>query len=351
MMMKYVLLTACLLLAFVSKSQSRQDDDYKNWVVDLSQSQSSYDGIKIDKVELNEQNTVIHMSFRNLAFSSTLIEACNTFHLRSKGKKVARFIRAENIPTRNVFRTGFSCADETTAMRIKPGQFLRFRLYFTRIPEYLDKIDVVEYNGMESCEFDVWNLNISRKEPLHAPSIAASKPKVENKKPAVGSTPKPATKPSTQPPLIASKSPSTPQTKAENTVKEPAKPTIASAPTEFSGLKASVEKREVKVMKEYKINKKMLQLEVWDNDQEDGDVVSVMLNNHWILKGMRVTKNKKKLEIPLEEGDNTLVFHADNMGTAPPNTAAISFWDGQTSQTVIMNSDMGKSEAIRFIRN
>jgi hypothetical protein len=343
MMKKYILLTACLLLTFMSKSQNKQDDDYKNWIVDLSQSQSSFDGIKIDKVELNEQNTVVHMSFRNLGYSITYIEACNTFHLRSKGKKVARFVRAENIPTRNVYKIGFSCADETTSMRIKPGQFIRFRLYFTRIPEYLDKIDVVEYNGMESCEFDVWNLNISRKEPLRTPLIAASKPKIEDKKPIVKNTPKPSTKPTPQPPLIASKSPSSSQPKVENKVIEPLKPSIASAPL--------VEKREVKVIKEYNINRKVLQLEVWDNDQEDGDVVSVMLNNHWILKGMKVTKNKKKLEIPLEAGNNTLVFHADNMGTAPPNTAAISFWDGQISQTVIMNSDMGKSEAIRFIRN
>lgn len=331
-----------LMLTFTAFTQNAPSNDYKNWIVDLSQAQSSFEGIRIDKVELNDQYTVVHMSFKNFSFGDQHIEACNSFHIRSNGKKIARFVKAENIPTRDIYATGFSCADESSAMRIKGGQFVRFRIFFTRIPYYLNKIDVVEYTGEEACEFDVWNLNISRKEPISEPQMAAVTPKTPVKKPVNKNTVKQPIKkkPSNQPPLIASKSVDTPQSKPQNSISESNKPQVTPP-----------EKREVKVVKEYALKRKTVQLEIWDNDQEDGDVVSVMLNNRWILRGVKVTKSKIKVEIPLSEGINKLVFHADNLGTAPPNTAAVSFWDSEGLQTIILNSDMRKSEAIRFIRN
>ncbi len=340
-MKQSIFLMLFLMLTGTALTQNAPSNDYKNWTVDLSQAQSSFEGIRIDKVELNDQYTVVHMSFKNFAFSDQHIEACNSFHLRSNGKKIARFVKAENIPTRDIYATGFSCADESTSMRIKSGQFVRFRIFFTRIPYYLNKIDVVEYTGEEACEFDVWNLNISRKEPISEPQLAVVTPKTPLKKPANSLNKKPAKpKPSTQPPLIASKSIDTPQSKPQNQAAESQKPQVTPP-----------EKREVKVVKEYTLKRKTVQLEIWDNDQEDGDVVSVMLNNRWILRGVKVTKTKIKVEIPLSEGTNKLVFHADNLGTAPPNTAAVSFWDSEGLQTIILNSDMSKSEAIRFIRN
>jgi hypothetical protein len=341
-MKKYFYSLFLLFFSFIAFSQNKPKVDYENWIVDLSQAQSSFEGIKIDKIELNDRFTVVHMSFQNNFLGTQHIEACNTFHIRSNGKKVARFVKAENIPTRYVEKTGFSCADETTAMRIKRGQFVRFRIFFTRIPQYLNRIDVIEYNGRASCEFDVWNLNISKKEPLPQPSIASAtaKPKVAAAKPVNKNTTKPPVKKKDSDALIASKSPtSTTSTKPQSSEKTNTQPTTTPP-----------EKREVEVVKEYSMNRQTLQLEIWDNDQVDGDMVSIMLNNRWILRGVKVTKTKKKLEIPLADGNNTLVLHADNLGTAPPNTAAVSFWDAEGLQTIILNSDMDNSQAIRFIK-
>lgn len=341
-MKKYFYSIILLFYSFIAISQNKSNLDYENWIVDLSQAQSSFEGIKIDKIELNDRFTVVHMSFQNNFLGTQHIEACNTFHIRSNGKKVARFVKAENIPTRYIEKTGFSCADETSAMRIKRGQFVRFRIFFTRIPQYLNNIDVIEYNGRASCEFDVWNLNIGKKEPLPQPSVASTMPKTKT------APTKPVNKKTIQPPvkkkdtdaIIASKS-ATPlsSAKPQNT-----------AEVHSESATTLPEKREVQVVKEYVMNRKTLQLEIWDNDQVDGDVVSIMLNNRWILRGIKVTKTKKKLEIPLAEGNNTLVLHADNLGTAPPNTAAVSFWDSEGLQTIILNSDMDNSQAIRFIK-
>ncbi len=205
-MKKYFYTLCILFIYFAAIGQNNSRRDYENWIVDLSQAQSSFEGIKIDKIELNDRFTVVHMSFQNNFLGTQHIEACNTFHIRSNGKKVARFVKAENIPTRYIEKTGFSCADETSAMRIKRGQFVRFRIYFTRIPQYLNKIDVVEYNGRASCEFDVWNLNISKKEPLSQPTIASTIPKTTISKPVIKKSIKPNVKKQTNAPSIASKS-------------------------------------------------------------------------------------------------------------------------------------------------
>lgn len=353
-MKNIIFLTISLFFTLKGISQNDNAGNYKNWIVDYTQARSSFAGIKLDKLELNSKYTIAHMSFQNRHFSEQRIEACNTFHIRSNGKQIATFIKAENIPTRYVDKTGFSCADENTAMKIPPGMFVRFRIYFTRIPEYLNTIDIIEYDGFKECEFDIFNLNISRKEPLPTSSspIVTTKPKpivpkkilvlppdkiatVTNKK-LPSNKPKKTVPSNSKDRVIASKSVKEPEPKVE----EPLLPTVKTP-----------EQREIVVKKDYLLKIRMIQIEVWDNDQEDGDKVSIMLNKRWVLKGIAVTKNRRKIEIPLQLGENILTFHADNLGTAPPNTAALKFFDGQEEQTIILNSDMDNSEAIRIIRN
>jgi hypothetical protein len=355
-MKNIIFLILSLFLTLKSTAQNDNSGAYKNWVVDYTKSRSSFEGVQLDKIELNDNYTIAYMSFHNWGFGIQHIEACNTFHIRSKGKKIANFVKAQNIPTRNVDKIGFSCADEESSMKIKPGQFVRFRIYFTRIPEYLNTIDIIEYDGYRPCEFDIFNLNISKKEPLPSPqqSIAMIKPlpkkvvpppvvekqektivqqsKPEKPKPQTVKPPLPLPKPKEEEPVIASK-----------TVPKPEKKVVLPI--------TKIENREIAIRKEYQVKIKVLQLELWDNDKEDGDQVSIMLNNRWVLRGVAVTKNKKKFEFPLQMGENVLTFHADNLGTAPPNTAAIKFFDGSDEQTIILNSDMDKSEAIRLIRN
>lgn len=352
-MKNIIFLTVSLFFTLKGISQNDNAGNYKNWIVDYTQVRSSFAGVKLDKLELNSKYTVAHMSFQNRSFSQQRIEACNTFHIRSKGKQIATFVKAENIPTRYVDKTGFSCADENTAMKIPPGMFVRFRVYFTRIPEYLNTIDIIEYDGFKECEFDIFNLNISRKEPLPASQpLVMAKPKPTMPKkivpPSVADNPQ---KPITQRPKIAKPQPKPQPKKDEPLIASKSIPPPLKEEMKIPSPKEDIETREVSVRKEYQVKSKVLHLELWDNDKEDGDQVSIMLNKRWVVKGIAVTKNKKKFEFPLQLGENVLTFHADNLGTAPPNTAAIKFFDGSEEQTIVLNSDMGKSEAIRVIRN
>jgi hypothetical protein len=344
--MKNISLLFLFFITFLSASYTQQSSNkstsLKNWVVDLSRARSSFDGIKIDKIELNENNTVVHMSFHNFGFSSQHIEACNTFHILSKGKKVARFIKAENIPTRKMDSSPFECADIATAMAIKPGQFVRFRLFFTRMPETVNFVDLIEYDGNQSCEFDVFDLNLTHKEPLLNPTIAAVAPKKTTKNPTkINQKPTKKVEINQKPPLIASKSvPEPPVAKEVEKKPLPELPKVTPP-----------EKRNLKVVKDFVIAPKTITIDIWDNDIEDGDRVSVMLNDRWILKDYAVMKNKKKIEITLSPGVNKLVFHADNMGKMPPNTATLSFYDGKELQTISLKSDMDNSQGIHLIKN
>ena len=345
--MKKILLSLVFLSQFATVFAQRNNNSSKpslhNWIVlDFQRARSSFEGVRLDSMELNSDYTIAHMSFHNLSFFDQHIEACNSFHIMSNKKKIADFVKAENIPTRKVnYEEVFECADIEKAMRIKPGQFVRFRIFFTRIPEDLNRIDIVEFDGQQDCEFDVWNLNIARKQTLVSPTLSRKKPKIEIQNP-----PKPT--------LAMNQKP---KKKTQSGTKIPSKTTPEATTTEEKKDEITIaskgpkpETREVNIRKEFQVSPETLKLEIWDNDKEDGDVVSVMLNERWIFKGFKVTKNHKKVEIPLVKGVNTLTFHADNLGSAPPNTAALSFWDGTQMQTIILNSDMQNSEAIRLIR-
>jgi|GEM_PF-1863319 len=96
----------------------------------------------------------------------------------------------------------------------------------------------------------------------------------------------------------------------------------------------------------YPIKNASIDIEVWDNGQQDGDTISVYFNNELVIDKQLVTKQKRTLTLNLNEGDNKLVLIAENLGTIPPNTAAFKIRDGRKVRMVVLNSDFGTSEAV-----
>lgn len=109
--------------------------------------------------------------------------------------------------------------------------------------------------------------------------------------------------------------------------------------------------RKIDVKYKLNVDSDELLLKIWDNDLVDGDIISLQLNGNWILKEHLVTKGKKKLKIRLTQKFNTLVLYAENLGSKPPNTAAIMVYDGKTEHKIILQSDKGKSEAMSIVKN
>lgn len=106
--------------------------------------------------------------------------------------------------------------------------------------------------------------------------------------------------------------------------------------------------RKVETKDQLQVTEEEIIIEIWDHETEDGDIASVILNGVEVIKKHLVTVEKYQFRIALKPGKNMLVLFAENLGTRPPNTAAITIhYDGKT-KTVVLNSDKTKSEAIEI---
>jgi hypothetical protein len=68
-------------------------------------------------------------------------------------------------------------------------------------------------------------------------------------------------------------------------------------------------------------------IEVWDDTIEDGDIISLYQNGRTLLDHYTLLSQKKEIGLSLSPGKaDTIMLVAENLGTAPPNTAALSLW-------------------------
>lgn len=110
-----------------------------------------------------------------------------------------------------------------------------------------------------------------------------------------------------------------------------------------------VAKRKVVSSKEWTVKHENITLQVWDNNKEDGDIISLKFNDTWILTNFLLKKEKYTIHLELKQKNNQLLLFAENLGSIPPNTAAISIDDNEYVRTFILNSDMSKSETVKII--
>lgn len=87
---------------------------------------------------------------------------------------------------------------------------------------------------------------------------------------------------------------------------------------------------------------------IWDHQTEDGDIVSLNLNNEWILENYELKNEKYEFEVQLREGLNTFVLHALNLGRIKPNTAALIVDDGEKKHRITLQSDFKESGTLQI---
>ncbi|CAL1521088.1 hypothetical protein [Chitinophaga sp. MM2321] len=90
-------------------------------------------------------------------------------------------------------------------------------------------------------------------------------------------------------------------------------------------------------------------LELWDGQTEDGDSISLRLNDTWIASGFAVKKKVQQINVTLQRGENRLLFMADNLGSIPPNTAVLRIRFGEDAKTVELNTDLKRNNMIRIV--
>lgn len=109
-----------------------------------------------------------------------------------------------------------------------------------------------------------------------------------------------------------------------------------------------LENRTIVGKKVIKVHSPKITIQVWDKGIQDGDIISLNLNNTWILENYELKKTKKSVEVNLDGESNLLVLHALNLGKIPPNTVMVTVIDGKNTHQTLLNSNLKASDSIEI---
>ncbi len=106
--------------------------------------------------------------------------------------------------------------------------------------------------------------------------------------------------------------------------------------------------RETKLVDSIKLNSAQITLAIWDDAVEDGDSISLSINDQWIVQGFAVKKKPQFLTVTLEPGINNIIFVADNLGAIPPNTSLLEIIDGKFRKAYYINTNLSQNNQVKI---
>ena len=89
---------------------------------------------------------------------------------------------------------------------------------------------------------------------------------------------------------------------------------------------------------------------IWDANQEDGDKISLVVNNKYLLKDFTTKRKRKKIKYKLIKGENIIEITAENLGSTPPNTSRIEIVDSKTKYPIITQLELNKTAIIKIVK-
>ena len=102
--------------------------------------------------------------------------------------------------------------------------------------------------------------------------------------------------------------------------------------------------------KEFLITGNKIKLSIWDNGEVDGDKISILLNDKYILENYMVTFSSKIIEVTLSDREtDTIKIIALNEGNLPPNTATIKIESKTEQYPIITKANLNEIRTI-FLR-
>lgn len=105
--------------------------------------------------------------------------------------------------------------------------------------------------------------------------------------------------------------------------------------------------RKIEVQKRFTVSSDSLYLSFYDNGTVDDDTISVFLNKQPVVTKQRLTASPLRVAVKLlADKDNEIIMFAENVGTIPPNTALLVFFDKEKRYEVTIDSDNGKNGTI-----
>ena len=114
-----------------------------------------------------------------------------------------------------------------------------------------------------------------------------------------------------------------------------------------------IQERKLDDEKIFSVSSRYILINIWDDEKTDGDTLSINFNGKWVLKNHLLDKEEKTILLPLKKNQaNEIIFHAENLGDIPPNTAAVRLeYDNGITQEFNMRSDFDSNGIIRIMQN
>ena len=110
--------------------------------------------------------------------------------------------------------------------------------------------------------------------------------------------------------------------------------------------------RKVEVQKVFDVVSDSIMLVFYDNGTVDDDTISVYLNKQPIVRNQRLTATALNVPIRIDPGaDHEILMFAENVGSIPPNTALLVFYDQGKRYEVTIDSDTGKNGTVILRRS
>ncbi|HEX4875303.1 MAG TPA: hypothetical protein VFV31_01445 [Chitinophagaceae bacterium] len=106
------------------------------------------------------------------------------------------------------------------------------------------------------------------------------------------------------------------------------------------------------VQQEIEVESDSLLLNIYDNGEIDGDMVSIFYNQKLILFNQKLTHKSIKMNLVLDSSlqVNEISMFAENLGLIPPNTALLILDDGKNQYQIRVSSSLEKNATIRIKR-
>ena len=95
------------------------------------------------------------------------------------------------------------------------------------------------------------------------------------------------------------------------------------------------------------VNGNTINVKLWDNASQDGDIVSVFLNGVWVLQNFMLTNAGSTFTWPiLENQPNDMVLIANNQGSVGPNTCSITL---NGTRSFSFDLDLSTGQVLRLL--
>lgn len=106
------------------------------------------------------------------------------------------------------------------------------------------------------------------------------------------------------------------------------------------------------ILKRIDLKQQNFKVDLYDDGDIDGDIVSVYYNGKVVLSNKKLTDKPITLNLTADNDktENELLIYAENEGDIPPNTALMVVSDGNTRTEVRITSDAKKNGVVLFTK-